>query len=250
MEAGIGHNQPPTDAELLKTKIEEGNKETFKRADDLNTAFDRMPKTITNDEEKDKVTLFLAQIAKCDKDLEALRVKEKEPYLTLERTVDNLFKTYKLKLKATVQKVKPILDARLLWEREEERKRIATEAADRKRLAEAQAAAAAALEEINGAKATELLDEAIQNESHANRLGTKATGKISVIARASNGASASMRTTIKAEEVDRDALDLNLLRHHFSKDAVQAALNSLVKSGVKECAGARIWEHSESVIRG
>ena len=247
----IGGNNPPSDVETLKINLAENNKELLKRAADLIEAADRMPTQIDDDNQKADVTTFLGQIVKCDKALEGVRVTEKEPYLSLGRVVDGFFKSQQDALNRVRLKVKPLLDARLNWEREEERKRMAREAAERKAIADAQMAAAAELEQAKMLIAADAaMTQAVQSEAQANRLEAKSEGKISVMSRTTDGASASLRTTIKAEETDRNTLDLELLRHHLTKEAIQSALNSLVKTGQRECAGARIWEHSESVVRG
>jgi hypothetical protein len=75
-----------------------------------------------------------------------------------------------------------------------------------------------------------------------------------VVARSTDGASANLRSVWKIEQTDRNKLDLELLRHHFTDDAVQMALNSHLRTMQKPVEGqpipgARIWEHTESVVR-
>ena len=142
----IGHNNPPTDAEILKSTLAESNAEIIQRAEELIAAADRVPAVIDNDEDEQKLTAFLGSIAKCEKSFEGKRVAEKEPYLTLGRVVDGFFKTKMDALDKARRKVKPALDARLLWKREEQRRIDREAAAERQRLADEQAAAAAAAE--------------------------------------------------------------------------------------------------------
>ena len=252
---GIGGNNPPTDAEILRETLAEKNADILQRAADLIAAADRAPDKIEDDETKEKITDFLGSIAKCEKALEGKRISEKEPYLTLGRVVDGFFKLHTDKLAKARAKVKPALDARLVWEREQERKRQLEEAAEKKRLADEQAAAAAALEQANMPKhAEKAMDAAVATEQQANRMEQKAAGKISVTARGSDGASASLRSVWKIECTDRNALDLELIRHHLTADAIQQALNSVLKTLAKPVdgqpvRGARIWEHTESVVR-
>lgn len=251
----IGHNNPPNDAEILRETLEANNSDLIKRAEDLIAAADRAPDSIEDDETKAKITDFLGSIAKCEKAFEGRRVSEKEPYLTLGRVVDGFFKTKVEALNAARKKVKPALDARLLWEREQERKRLEAEAAERKRLADEQAAAAAAAEAAKmNVTAQEQLDKAVQTEAQANRLEQKAAGKIGITSRGTEGASASLRSVWKGEMVDRNALDLEALRQHLSEDAIQQAINSYVRTLAKPVEGqplrgVRIWEHTESVVR-
>jgi hypothetical protein len=251
----IGHNFPPSDAEVLKETLAEANKETLARAADLIQAADRAPATIETDEDEEKITSYLASVSKCEKSLEARRVAEKEPYLTLGRVVDGFFKSHIDSLDKARRKVKPALDARLLWKREQERKRQLEEAAERKRLADEQAAAAALAEAAKmPIKADELMVTAMNTEAAANRMAEKAEGKISVVARSSDGASANLRSVWKIECTDRSKLNLELLRGHFTDDAIQKALNSYLATMAKPIEGqplegARVWEHTESVVR-
>ena len=251
----IGHNNPPNDAEILRETLEANNSDLIKRAEDLIAAAERAPTVIEDDATKEKITDFLGSIAKCEKALEGKRVSEKEPYLTLGRVVDGFFKGHTDKLAKARAKVKPALDARLLWEREQERKRLQEEAAERKRLADEQAAAAAAAEAAKmPIAAEEQMTTAIQTEQQANRLEQKAAGKIAITSRGSDGAAASLRSTWKGEMVDRNTLDLEALRQHLPADAIQQAINSYVRTLAKPVEGqplrgARIWEHTESVVR-
>ena len=251
----IGGNNPPTNAEILKDTLAEKNKDLLNRAADLIAAADRAPNTINTDEEEVQITNYLGQIAKCEKAFEGIRVSEKEPYLTLGRVVDGFFKLQIDNLNRARTKVKPALDARLLWKREQERKRLAEEAAEKKRLADAQAAAAASLEASQmQSKANDALSQAMNTEAHANKLEAKADGKISVVSRGTEGNSANLRSVWKIEQVDRSKLNLELLRYHFTDDAIQKALNSLLATMQKPVEGqpvdgAYIHEHTESVVR-
>ena len=254
-EATIGHNNPPTDAEILKSTLAESNADLLNRAAELIAAADRAPAKIEDEETEQKITAFLGSIAKCEKSFAGKRVAEKEPYLTLGRVVDGFFKNHMDALDKARRKVKPALDARLLWKREEQRRLDREAAEERTRLANEQAAEAARLEAANKPiAAAEAMTTALNTEATANRMAEKAEGKISVVARSSDGASANLRSVWKIEQTDRNKLDLELLRHHFTDDAVQMALNSHLRTMQKPVEGqpvmgARIWEHTESVVR-
>ena len=251
----IGHNLPPTDAEILKSTLEEKNAELLSRAAELIAAADRAPATIEDQETEDKITGFLGSIAKCEKSFEGKRVSEKEPYLTLGRVVDGFFKNHMDALDRARRKVKPALDARLIWKREEQRRIDREAAAERQRIADEQAAAAAAAEAAKlPIKAEELMNTAMNTEAVATRMAEKAEGKISVVSRSSDGASANLRSVWKIEPTDRNKMNLEILRHHFTDDAIQAALNSHLRTMAKPIEGqplegVRVWEHTESVVR-
>ena len=254
-QATIGHNNPPTDAEILRERLTDKNQELLDRKDKLLDAVDRVPKVIEDDETEEKITNFLSSITKCEKSLESTRVAEKEPYLTLGRSVDGFFKAHMDALAKARRDIKPSLDARLIWKREEQRRMDMEAAAERQRLADEQAAEAAKAEaEKMPIRADELMTTALNSEATAERMAEKASGKISVMSRSAEGASANLRSTWKIEATDRAKIDLELLRGHFTDDALQAALNSYLRTMAKPVEGqplqgARIWEHTESVVR-
>lgn len=251
-QAMMGHNNPPTDAEILRETLEEKNRDLLDRAKQLIEAAERAPATIEDDETEGRITDFIKQIMNCTKSIESVRVQEKEPYLTLGRVVDGFFKTKTNDLDKAKMKVKRTLDDRLRWKAEQERKRREEEARKLREEAERQAEEAARLEaEQKANSADESWNKAINTDSHATRVQQSAGDKLAKLAqsRGSEGSMASLRTVWKGELVDRAALDLEALRQHLPQDALQQAINSFVKAGGRELKGARIFEHSESVVR-
>ena len=69
-------------------------------------------------------------------------------------------------------------------------------------------------------------------------------------ARGVSGAVATLRTRWVGEIVDMQAIDLNLLKRFLRPEDLQKALNAFVSSGGRELAGAKIYEKTESTIRG
>lgn len=255
--AGVGHNNPPSDIEILQMRLAEEYDTVFQRASTLIGAAGRMPEKIEDDETEGKVTDLIGFMTKNMKDIDAGRVKEKAPYLALERAVDGTFNTVSDK----VAKAKKSASA-LLTDYQREKARIARQAeldeAERKRKEAADIAAQAQAQEDAGqAKAaTETLNEAASIERQATKHEAAATGKASELTRArgESGSTSSLRTTWKVEITDAKALDLELLRPFISQDALQTAANAYIKTLAKPVTGeplkgARIFEHTEAVVR-
>ena len=105
--------------------------------------------------------------------------------------------------------------------------------------------------EQNKAGADTAINQAVSTEKHAAKVEQSANAKLSKLAqsRGVEGSTASLRTVWKGELIDRAALDLESLRQHLPESALQQAINSYVRAGGRTLKGAKIYEHSESVIR-
>src|SRR4051812_39027847 len=89
---GIGHNLPPSDVEVLREKLAEKNADLLNRQEELVSAANRAPDSCDNEDAAKKFTDTIKMMTACKKSLEGRRIEEKEPYLTLERSVDGFFK--------------------------------------------------------------------------------------------------------------------------------------------------------------
>lgn len=196
---------------------------------------------VTDDETAGHAVDLIKQINEASKEVEKIRKEEKEPYLTKCRLVDGFFGDYTTSLASAKAKTQKPLDVFARKKAEEERKRLAEEA-ERKRL-EAEKLAAEA-------STSEQLDEAVKAEDAAKSAETASTAKasdLSVIQ--GSGVSSSLRTRWVGEITDKNALDLEKLRHYIPADALQKALNAYVKDGHRELSGAKIYEEMKSVVR-
>lgn len=247
----IGHNNPPTDAEALQQKLRDDHDKPLGRAQELVEATARLPE-ITDQESAGKVSDFIKQVTGCRKNLEAIRVNEKEPYLTLGRVVDGFFKTVTDSLDVAKAKAERPLGVFLKQQADAERRRREEEARIAREKAEEDALAAAALQRANQTdSAAVMLDQAVANEAVAEKLEHAAEAKPAELAksRGTSGALASLRTVWAGELVDVNALDLEVLRHHIAPADLQKAVNSYVRAGGRVLAGAKIFEKSEAVVR-
>lgn len=250
--APLGHNNPPSDEELLREHLLEVTTKGRGRYDELLLAVSRMPKECTTEEEAGKFADMVKLLKACEKDFESTRVNQKEPYLKLERAVDGFFKAYTEKLGNAAKLAKAPIDAYLKRKADEERRqreetaRQAREEATRLEQ-EAQAQAAASMP----AMAEETLTEAAIQDEVAAKAEKAAEAKPAELSRTRSGygSVASLRTTWVGEITDRDKLDKAALWNLIPTDVLQKAVNAYVKMGGRSLAGANIFEKSEAQIR-
>lgn len=123
---GLGHNS----GRSLREMLADQHADKLDRADKLVAAADRVP-DITDDIVLGKASDLVKQQAACIKDIDKVRVSEKEPFLTAGREVDGVFSNPKDRLEkaksAVSKKITVYLDAKAKAEREareaEERRR-------------------------------------------------------------------------------------------------------------------------------
>lgn len=252
MQLDPKHNNPPTDAEMLKEKLLEQNSKQITHAQSLIANAANLPALINDDKEAAQRADYIKAINTSEKSLEAIRVDEKEPYLTLGRVVDGFFKIYMDDLKKTKTEInKPLTDYLLRKEAEAKRK-LREEAEAQRKKAEEEALIAAALEKAKQSeKAADMLTQASISDNNAAKLDKQAEAKPAELSRtrSASGVVASLRTWWTGEIKSIAALDLELLRYHISPDALQKAVTSYVSAGGRKLTGATIYEKSESVTR-
>lgn len=253
--ATIGHNMPPSDLEILKSKLAENNEKALKRAQALIDAADRVPANIGDQDTSDKITDLEKQITVCIKALGEGHEKEKRPYLELGRIVDGFFKDPISTLEAAKKRVKAIQTKFLVDQTEKERKRRAEIAAKEKAERDAKLAEAAKLEEQGQkSKADAVLERAVQHDDDAAFFeGAAEQRGVTVAASVGEmtGSKTSLRYTWTGEITSRDDLDLEALRPYLKIEDLQKALNAFVKAnkGTRQIKGAKIWEKPEATTR-
>lgn len=250
--APIGHNNPPSDLEILNQKLAEKFADERKTAYDLAAQANAAPKTITNAEEASLVTDIISGITKHDKVLESHREKEKSPHLAAGRAVDAFFKKGQDLIGTAKNSLNAVLTAWQTAQAAAERARLEAKAAAEKQRAADAAAAALALEQANKpTEAAVALKQAVVAEEQAHVAQIATTAKASTLTRSysTSGATASLRTVWVGEISDRATLDLEALRPHLSQDALEKAVGAFVRAGGKELKGAKIYSKDESVVR-
>ncbi len=254
--AEIGHNQPPDDAGVLHIRLEEENRDIVARRDELLAAVDRIPAEIDNEDLAGKVAGFIKQIAACSKAAEAKRVGEKEPFLAQGRSVDGFFKSVTDPLGKAKREITHRLTLFQRRQAEEERRRreaeearqreeaerLAREAAEREASAENDEELAVAI------SAEELARQADADVEQARQDSNAKAADMSKI-RDDHGAVSSLRTFWDFADLDRNAIDLDALRHHLSVDAIEKAVRAYAKAGGRELRGVRIFENTRAAVR-
>lgn len=251
-DANYISNNPPTDGEIMQAQLNTKHEKLLTGAGKLLDAAERLPAIITDDETAGKASEYIKLVTGCVKNLEAERVSEKEPYLTLGRLVDGFFKKTTDALAGAKTKAQRPLDMYLKEKAMAEQRRRMAEAAELQRKAEEDAKAARMLEAAKlKPEAEKMADQAIITAQQANKAVASAMEKPADMAqsRSSSGALATLRTRWVGVLEDAGALDLEKLRHHISPEALQKAINSYVAAGGRELAGAHIFEKSETVVR-
>lgn len=243
--AGIGHNNPPDNTEVLAEGLADRSKELLARHQKLIEAVNRLPEKCTTADEAQKLTSFGAQLKGCIDALEERRKDEKRPFDDLASVVHSYFKTKMAPLESAIMKVKTLLKtydeaerARLRAAEEERRAQEAAAAKRQQEEADKLAAEAARLEQAGMTAAAEkTLAQAAEVEQAATNLATSAAAPaapVKNIMRGSVGGSASSQGKWEVRITDIDAIDLNLLHNHFGRAEIEKALRSLMREAVKK----------------
>jgi len=91
-EAGIGHNNPPSDEDILVETLNDDTIDERKRFDELVASFDRCPNELKDEDEVSKATQLAQLMARCSGDFEIKRKKHKGKFDRLGAVVQNVIK--------------------------------------------------------------------------------------------------------------------------------------------------------------
>lgn len=248
-------NNPPADADPLRERLAVDHEPILSRADELLAALARVPAEI-DVETAGKASDYVKMIAATIKDLDRVRIGEKEPYLAGGRTVDGFFKAPVDKLEKAKREVEGRLQKHLRAVAEAERRRrdeaerAAREEAERRRR-EAEEAAARIASEAQLDAAVAMERAAQQAAADAARAAQQADAKAADLARTRSdyGSLATLRTSWAFKDMDRDALDLEALRAHLPTDALEKAVRSFIKAGGRQLRGCTIFEAETAIVR-
>lgn len=284
----IGHNRTIEliVGEALEFHLATNYSEVVNRAQELLAAGPTFSRVAT-DEDDSASTEFLVKLRACFKWAETSRVSEKEPYDTNAGIVHAFFKTRvldpltvlgaEINKAQTAFKVAKAAEERRRREeaervaREEERKRreeaakaeaearAAEQAAARKRNEGARAAAeaeAAALRQ-RAEEARQAEERAAADRAEAQRAAAAPAAELSR-ARGERGGVSSLRENLTFRDIERDKIDLEILRPYFSDKALEQAVKGWIeankgaaqvaaKGGAQPIKGATIMiEHKSS----
>ena len=244
--ATIGHNNPPTEIEILQQRLASYEDEAKAYAQLESKA---VPKEIDSDELAGELTEHIKALKGLSGKIEAIHKKEKQPFWDAGKAADKWKTDYQTKIdKLTATATAPLL----AWNRkkeEAERQRLAEIAAQEKAAADLLAAQAAA-HEVAGINDTadELLGLAVKAENKAEFIEHKAE-TFRAHSRSATGAVSSNSKVKTGEVTNRDTLDLERLRKYFSDDALDKAVKAAARAGEQDIKGARIYETEKLNIR-
>lgn len=284
--AGIGHNNPPPNTpEALRQYLTEVNDDLLSRQAECLERATQTPEECNDDELESTITERIGQIQKCFKDMEAKRVAEKAPYLSLERAVDGFFSPMLQRLEAAKQRLSRIGGAYQARKAQAAREAAALAAEEARKVREAAEAAAAESERVaretreaaerarianQPTVAKELekqanvaqkesqqhLTAAVKSEKVENKATAMSQAKPSKLAASHGtyGSRGSLRISWKGRVADRKQLDYTPLLAHLSDEALQVALNRYIDANSKgdaapQLQGCTFWRDEKMQVR-
>jgi hypothetical protein len=244
--AHIGHNNPPSDEEILIAKL---NENYAREIEDINRLSEReLPDSVSDDVSSGKVADFLAAARSAEKAIEAIHKKEKDSFLKLGKVVDGFKNKHVAWIDSLIAPAKAKQLAYLEMKAEAERERI-RKAAEIERQRAERLAEEARIHEQEGIADTaeELMESAIFRDNTAARMEDFANNaKDSKLARTVSqmGSISGMRTVWAGDIENIGAIDLEALRQYIKEDHIQMAINAFVKEGGRKLSGVKIYQKS------
>ena len=234
---GPGHNSANLRDEL-DVEIEQALKEFKDQLDERGGDIERCK--ITNDDEAGRATALAGILADIASGAEKRRVELKEPFLRSGKRVDAAFGAFTEIARKAKAGVVTMIDS---YRREQERKaREAQEKLEREAREKAEAAERAA--------AAGNLVQAAKLEQQAETAAAQATEAAApTTIRSSYGQTASGRTEWRFEVLDRKKLPPTVTTHPKVKEAQGAVIAQMIRGGVREIPGVRVFSESKTVIR-
>ena len=210
----------------------------------------RAPKKVADAKAFAAVGQLAVDMRPLAKRIERMRNEEQEPIREATKAINQFFGALADKLEAAFEPLQTMADSYT--------RRVAAEA---KRAAEDEAAALRQLAEAERAKAAEATGKAAakaEGKAEAAEAGAEALERQAgqgaaeaVRQRTTGGASASATQRWTFEITDYDKIDLRLLRPYLKREAIEAAIGSMVRvhKGATELKGVRVFEDVKARFR-
>lgn len=259
-EIGIGHNGQWDNPEFIEAEINSLYGDDFKRVNELLAKAGEYPEKIETEDDARRITDFGVAVKNAADALEKNRKAYKDRYVKASKAVDGCFRL-KDAAEALKDKLRGVMS---VWQTEQRRKeelRLAEErrqAAEVARLAQEKAdtlAAQAAEQAANGDAAAEVTLAAASNaeveQAEALASLAKATKAEPVtLARGDYNSSASLRGKWVGRIIDRNQVDLEMLRPYVANDVLQKAINEFIRANkVRLDAGESVELRGVSIAR-
>ena len=255
--AGPGDNLPPVDADPIRDRLVEKYAELEERKNKLLAGAARVP-PIEDADTAQRVTDFIKQLQGFDKQAEALRVAEKEPFLMGSRAVDGFFKGHTGPVKQAHKDVSANLQS-YLRRVEEEARQVAEEKARVERERERQEREAAerqareASDEVALQLAVEAEARAKQAAADAVVADREARAKPAEFSRTRGdlGGVSSLKQFWDFRIVTREHIDLEALRPYISPEDIEKAIRRYVATnkGDVPLPGVEIFQNTKVATR-
>lgn len=242
--ATIGNNNPPSDIDIVRSRLEDKERGIRTSLDNINKV--PLPENIEDEIIAGQVTERIKSLGNIKSGVVSAHKDIKEPYLLCGREVDGWKNKLEDEIKSFIAQASIPLIAFLARKEEEERQRQLMlaqqqrEEADRL-AAEAAAHQAAQIEDT----AEELLDAAVKSEIIADRIEHNITyARPAELAKSRSvyGSTSSRKKAWVGKILSLRGIDLEVLRPYFNEEDIQKALNAFVKNGGRKCGGAKISE--------
>lgn len=231
----IGHNNPPSEIEILKQRLQ--GYELEKELERLSLR--AIPAEIADDEQAGKISDYISAVKTAIDAVAKAHKKEKQPFWDAGKAADDWKNDLSKKFDALVSKASAPLLAWNRKKREEEearQKQIAEEA----RIKAEQLAAQAEAHAKEGLQETadELLNAAIQEEDKAAMIQAN-SNVVEVKSRGSFSSSGLKQEKVVSIE-SRAALDLDMLRPYFKDEDLLSTAKRAVADGKHDIRGVKV----------
>jgi len=251
-----GHNNPPSNAEMITSKLSEDYAILLNRKTELLEGFERTPETVEDKETCGKMIDFVKQLKLAAKKTDQCRDDEKRPHLEAGNTIQAWFKGNQNQLLDAVKELEgriTVYQRKVADEerkRREEQERIAREEqAKADRLAKEAEEAMQSDEGLENAIAAEEFAQEAQKVAESANNAVNANSTSMSRQHSESGASASLSTFWDCKITDMAIIDLNALRNHINPDVIERAVKASVKAGVRIINGVKIFENTQSTVR-
>lgn len=257
-----GHNQPDL-AKDVTERLGRDYANLNERVDAFSEEANLLPPSVDSKEAHDEYVDLIAKMRGSIKDIDAIRVAEKDPHLKSERAIDGYFFGLSKRLERVRNLLADRVESYLRKVADEERRKREAAAAEERRRAEelrreeadrarkAEEARRRDHRELHTAAAGEAAFEAGVAEQRADEADQAAAAKPADLARTRS--TTGTLSTLKSEWVgkieDMDAIPLEKLRPYISTDSIEKAVRSFVKNGGRQLPGVRIYETEKAMIR-
>lgn len=251
-QAGIGHNNPPSELELL---VERLNEEQGKLCEVVNKRIQnalRAPKVCPDDNVAGKITDMMALLNNAHSECERVRKIEKQPFWDQGIVVDKFFNEMKDKLITTRNGLEKPLKKFQLDKAEAIRKEAALEAERNRLAAEKHNNAGVALQnEGMEAAAGVSFAESEAYDRRAETMEQTAIAKPSQIVqtRTSAGATASLKVKQNCRVANRKNIDWAIIEPFLNIDDLEVAGRKALATGITEIRGFEIFDDVKIGVR-